>query len=76
MFELHYTGCGYPTMAEIEADAKARGFTHSFWGSDTPCGRKGLYNGDTVVVYNSTEGMDEGMKEDAERFGKEIVIDD
>ena len=69
-YELHYTGYGYPTMAEINAEAKKRGFTHSFWASEI--GYKGLYNGDTVVVYTNTEDMSEGMRQDAEMFGRPI----
>ena len=71
-FECHYTGIGYPTMKEIEADAKARGFTHSYWATDWSIAYDGMYNGDTVVVFKSTEGMDAGMKHDAEWYGKPI----
>ena len=70
MFELHYTGIGYPSMKEIEADAKKRGFTHSYWASEY--GYNAYYNGDTVVVYDNTDGMTEQMKADAEKYGKVI----
>lgn len=69
-YEMHYTGIGYPSMREIEVEAKRKGFTHSFWASEY--GYEGIYNGDTVVVYNSTEDMSEGMKHDAEKYGKLI----
>ena len=58
------------TLDEILADAKKRGFTHGFWASEY--GYSGCYNGDTVVVYTSTDGMSEGMRKDAERFGRPI----
>ena len=67
-YEKHYTGVGYPTKREIEQSAVKRGFTHSFWASEY----MGAYNGDTVVVYDTTDGMDEQMKQDAERYGKMI----
>jgi hypothetical protein len=70
-YELHYTGTGYPTMAEIEADAKKQGFTHSYWASEY--GFESMYNGDTVVVYNSTDDMDESMKRDAKKHGRPIA---
>lgn len=70
-FELHYTGDGYPSMEQIENEAEKRGFTHSFWASEN--GYSGLYNGDTVVVYDTTDGMDAGRRKDAEKFGKSIV---
>lgn len=69
-YEVHYTGYGYPSMKEIEAEAKKKGFTHSFWASEY--GYKGMYNGDSVVVYNSITDMPEGMKQDAEKYGKLI----
>ena len=72
-FDLHYTGVGYPTRTEIEEQARKEGFTHSFWASDDMCGFHGMYNGDTIVVYNSTEGMSEGMKHDAEEYGQPIL---
>ena len=70
-YELHYTGQGYPSMEEIENEAEKRGLTHSYWASEN--GYSGIYNGDTVVVYDTTEGMDPGRKADAEKFGKSIV---
>ena len=70
-YELHYTGYGYPSMEEIEDEAMTRGLTHSYWASEI--GFSGLYNGDTVVVYDNTDGMYEGMKEDAEKYGKPIA---
>ena len=69
-FQLHYTGIGYPSMREIETAAKARGFTHSYWASEY--GYNEFYNGDTVVVYNNTDGMTEAMKADADKWGKPI----
>ena len=70
-FELHYTGIGYPSMTEIEAEAKKKGFTHSYWASEY--GFEAFYNGDTVVVYNSTDDMSQAMRADAERFGRPIA---
>lgn len=70
-YELHYTGQGYPSMEEIENEAEKRGLTHSYWASEN--GYSGIYNGDTVVVYDSTEGMDPGRRKDAEKFGKSIA---
>ena len=69
-FELHYTGMGYPSKDKIDADAKRRGFTHSYWASEW--GYEATYNGDTVVVYNSMEDMSEAMKRDAKKHGKPI----
>jgi len=71
MFELHYTGIGYPSKQEIDAAAKKRGFTHSYWASEF--GFKAMYNGDTVVVFTSTEGMSDAMRQDAEKYGKLIA---
>ena len=70
MYEMHYTGCGYPTMKEIEIKAKENGFTHSYWASEY--GYKAMYNGDTVVVYDSLEGMSESIRQDAVKYGKVI----
>lgn len=69
-YELHYTGAGYPSRTEIEKEAVKKGFTHSYWASEY--GYAGSYNGDTVVVYNTTEGMNSGYKADAEKYGKPI----
>ena len=69
-YELHYTGIGYPSMKEIGQKAKKKGFTHMYWASEI--GFSALYNGDTVVVYNSLEDMSEPMRQDAIRFGKPI----
>lgn len=71
-YEMHYTGFGYPSREEIEREAKEKGFTHSYWASEMVYGYEGFYNGDTVVVYNSTDDMPEPMKRDAEKFGKMI----
>lgn len=70
MFEMHYTGAGYPDMREIELDAKQRGFTHSYWASEL--GYAGLYNGDTVVVYTAAEDLPEGYRQDALKYGRPI----
>ena len=70
-YEMHYTGIGYPSMRDIELEAKKKGFTHSYWASEY--GYKAMYNGDTVVVYNSTDDMDESMKADAEKWGRPIA---
>lgn len=69
-YEMHYTGIGYPSMRDIEKEAKKNGFTHSFWAGEY--GYNGFYNGDTVVVYTSTDDMSEGMRLDAEKYGKLI----
>ena len=69
-YEVHYTGGAYPGVDEIKADAKRRGYTHAYWASEI--GYSGLYNGDVVVVYNSTDGMNEAMEDDADRYGKAI----
>lgn len=71
MYEMHYTGIGYPSMKEIEAEGKKRGFTHSYWATESLC-YDGFYNGDTVVLYTTTDGMPDSMKRDAERCGKVI----
>lgn len=70
-YELHYTGYGYPSMEQIEEDAESRGLIYSYWASEY--GYAGFYNGDTVVVYDNTDGMDEGMLEDADNFGQAIA---
>lgn len=57
-------------MKEIEADAKKRGFTHSYWASEY--GYNAYYNGDTVVVYDNTDGMTDAMRADAEKYGRAI----
>lgn len=72
MYEKHYTGCGYPSMKEIEKDAVKRGFIYSYWASEY--GFKDLYNGDTVVVYDDIDSLPELMREDAKRHGKEIKL--
>ena len=73
MFELHYTGVGYPSKREIEADAKQRGFTHSYWATDWSYGYTGDYNGDTVVVYKNVDEMPDVYKHDALAYGKPIA---
>lgn len=70
-YEMHYTGFGYPSMMEIEKEAKVRGFTHSFWASEI--GYTAYYNGDTVVVYDSLDGMPDDLKKDAIKYGKAII---
>ena len=70
-YECHYTGCGYKSMKEIEADAKKHGFTHSYWASEF--GYNAFYNGDTVVVYKNLEDLPSEMRIDAERHGKPIA---
>ena len=72
MFEKHYTGFGYPSEREIGVEALKRGFTHYYWATECSIFYKGLYNGDTVVVYDSTDGMPPGEKHDAEKYGKPI----
>lgn len=42
----------------------------SVWASE--CGYHNMYNGDTVVVYNSIEDMPKLMQLDAMEYGKEI----
>lgn len=69
-YEMHYVGPGYPSRDEIEREAVKNGFTHSYWA--TEYGYNAFYNGDTIVVYNSTEDMPEDMKKDAEEYGKPI----
>lgn len=69
-YEMHYLGYGYPTMDQIESEAKKKGFTHSFWASEY--GYHDMYNGDTVVVYNCIEDMPKLMQLDAMEYGKEI----
>lgn len=72
MFLKVYTGLGYPSRKEIEAEALKKGYTHSFYASDELRGFSGVYNGATIVVYDSTEGMSEGEKQDAENYGTPI----
>ena len=52
---MHYVGLGYPSRDEIEREAVKSGFTHSYWA--TEYGYNSFYNGDTIIVYNSTEDM-------------------
>lgn len=70
MFEMHYTGIGYPSMSEIEADGKTRGAKYSYWASE--CGYVAMYNGDTVVLYDDIENVPENYVEDAIKYGKLI----
>lgn len=69
-YKMYYTGVGYPSKSQIEEEAKNLGFTHSYWASEF--GYNGFYNGDTVVVYNSTKDMPESMRKDANKYGREI----
>ncbi len=61
----YYTGHGYAGPKEILEDAKKRGFSKIFWGSDEAYGMKGMYNGDTYIAYNDAEVLPEGYREDA-----------
>lgn len=69
-WEYHYVGAGYPSKTEIDADAKARGFTHSYWASEY--GYNGFYNGDTVITYCNIEDLPEEYRVDAAKYGKPI----
>ena len=69
-WDSHYTGHGYPSVAEIEAKAKAEGFTHSYWASENSY--HGMYNGDTVVVYCNVDDLPESYRLDAIECGKPI----
>ena len=69
-WEPHYTGIGYPSVAEITAEAKANGFTHYYWASEY--GYHGFYNGDTVIVYNRVEDLPKEYQPDAVEYGKPI----
>lgn len=70
MFELQYTGPGYPSMAEIEAAGKIKGAKYSYWASE--CGYSASYNGDTVVLYDCIENVPNNYVEDAVKYGKLI----
>ena len=61
----YFTGHGYAGPKEILEDAKKRGFSKIFWGSDEAYGYKGMYNGDMYIAYNDAESLPEGYKEDA-----------
>ena len=69
-YRMYYTGLGYPSRAQIEKEAKKLGFTHSYWAGEF--GYSGFYNGDTIVVYNSTIDMPESMRKDADKYGDVI----
>ena len=71
MYELYYTGAGYPTKAQIDAEAKAQGYTLSYWAGEY--GYSAMYNGDTVVVYNSPDDLPPLMRKDALKHGKPIA---
>ena len=70
-YEVYHTGKGYPSRTEIEQNAIKRGFTYSYWATDTNK-YKGDYDGDTVVIYDTTKGMDINFKADAEMYGQPI----
>lgn len=70
MYALHYTGVGYPSKDQIDAEAKAQGFTHSYWSSEY--GYNAMYNGDTVVVYTDRNELPPMMRLDAIKYGKPI----
>ena len=70
MYALHYTGAGYPTKVQIDAEAKAQGYTHSYWASEY--GYHAMYNGDTVVVYTDPDELPPTMRQDALECGKPI----
>ena len=70
VYELYYTGAGYPTKAQIDAQAKALGFEYSYWASEY--GYHAMYNGDTVVVYTDRNELPPRMRLDAIWYGKPI----
>ena len=61
----YYTGHGYAGPKEILEDAKQRGFSKIYWGSDEAYGMHGMYNGDMYIAYNDAEMLPNGYKEDA-----------
>lgn len=61
----YYTGHGYAGPKEILEDAKERGFSKIYWGSDEAYGMHGMYNGDTYIAYNDAEMLPNGYREDA-----------
>ena len=61
----YYTGHGYAGPKEILEDAKQRGFSKMYWGSDEAYGMHGMYNGDMYIAYNNAEVLPKGYKEDA-----------
>lgn len=71
VYELYYTGCGYPSKVQIDAEAKANGFTHSYYASEY--GYNAMYNGSTVVVYNNPDSLPPLMRKDALVNGKPIA---
>lgn len=71
VYELYYTGAGYPTKVQIDAQAKALGFEYSYWASEY--GYSAMYNGDTVVVYNSPDDLPPLMRKDAIKYGKPVA---
>ena len=71
IYEFYYTGAGYPTKEQIDAQAKALGFEYSYWAGEY--GYNAMYNGDTVVVYNSPDDLPPLMRKDALKHGKPVA---
>ena len=73
MYKMKYTGFGYPTPKTICEEASRAGYTHYYWATESPQ-YEAMYNGDTVVVYDSLEGMPAPMRMDAEKYGEQIIL--
>lgn len=71
-FKSYYTGYGYPEPEEILEEAREAGYRFYFWATDDDPYYHGMYNGDTIFVYNDIEDLEGGYREDAERFGRRI----
>jgi hypothetical protein len=71
MFTLEYVGFGYPSTEEIVKKGKKEGYTHYFWATES-IGYKGIYNGDTVVLYTDENELPIGKREDARKYGHVI----
>lgn len=66
-YVMVYTGPGYEnnTPQAVLEWGKSQGFDKMYWGSDTAYGMKGMYNGDTYILYKDASKLPSGYKEDA-----------
>lgn len=72
-YAMFYTGPNEGHTSQVlDQWAIDHGFKYKYWGSDTAYGMSGMYNGDTIVFYNSPKNMPAGYAEDAKKYGTMI----
>lgn len=71
---MFYSGPQYPTPDQVKSWGREHGMNNFYWATDESAGYKGMYNGDTNVVFNDPDKMPETYKQDALTYCKDIQV--